>query len=383
MKKCSKCLLPETYETIEFSNNGSCNICDGVINKKKDIDWKNRYNELKKIIDHHRGKYDYDCIVPFSGGKDSTFQLLYLIQEFKVKPLVIRFNHGFIRPNTHNNTISTLKKLGADFIDFTPNWHVVKMLMLESFVRKTDFCWHCHTGIYSYPVQMAIKLDVPLLIWGEPLAEMSAYYSYDEIEEENEKKFDKVRNLGISAEDMFNMLKGSGYKIDKRDLIPYSFPDKTIYKEKKIKSVNLGNYIYWDYNKQVKKIKKELNWKSDELEGVPNEGNPYSSKIECFMQGTRDYIKFIKRGYGRISQNIATELRQDNLKKLDAEKLIKHEGKKPQSLKIFLDYVGLNEEEFNKICESMSVPPYKHDFMTNEFAEKTWDYDEWYKEKMK
>ena len=383
MKKCSKCLLPETYETIEFSNNGSCNICDGVINKKKDIDWKNRYHELKKIIDHHRGKYDYDCIVPFSGGKDSTFQLLYLIKEFKVKPLVIRFNHGFIRPTTHNNTISTLKKLGADFIDFTPNWHVVKMLMLESFVRKTDFCWHCHTGIYSYPVQMAIKLNVPLLIWGEPLAEMSAYYSYDEIEEENEKKFDKVRNLGISAEDMFNMLKGSGYKIDKRDLMPYSFPDKKIYKEKKIKSVNLGNYIYWDYNKQVKQIKEELNWKPDELEGVPNEGNPYSSKIECFMQGTRDYIKFIKRGYGRISQNVATELRQDNLGKVDAEKLIKHEGKKPQSLQIFLDYVGLNEEEFNKICQSMSVPPYKHDFITNQFAEKTWDYDEWYKEKKK
>ena len=138
-EKCNKCLLPETYETIEFSNNGSCNICDGVINKKKDINWKNRYNELKKIIDHHRGKYDYDCIVPFSGGKDSTFQLLYLIQEFKVKPLVIRFNHGFIRPTTHNNTITTLKKLGADFIDFTPNWHVVKMLMLESFVRKLIF----------------------------------------------------------------------------------------------------------------------------------------------------------------------------------------------------------------------------------------------------
>ena len=101
------------------------------------------------------------------------------------------------------------------------------------------------------------------------------------------------------------------------------------------------------------------------------------------MQGTRDYIKFIKRGYGRISQNIATELRQENLEKFDAEKLIKHEGKKPQSLKIFLDYIGLNEEEFNKICQSMSVPPYKHDFKTNEFAEKTWDYDEWYKEKTK
>ena len=75
------------------------------------------------------------------------------------------------------NVVNNLKKLGADVLEFTPNWKVVKNLMLESFKRKGDFCWHCHTGIYSYPIRVAIKFKVPLVIYGEPLAEMSAYYS--------------------------------------------------------------------------------------------------------------------------------------------------------------------------------------------------------------
>jgi N-acetyl sugar amidotransferase len=381
MKKCNKCLLPETYETIEFDEKLSCNICDSVISAKKKINWNDRFFQLKNIVKKYKSKYDYDCIVPFSGGKDSTYQLLYVIKELSLKPLVIRFNHGFLREKTIQNTDRTLKKLGADFLEFTPNWKIVKNLMLESFKRKTDFCWHCHTGIYSYPMRMAVKLKIPLLIWGEPLAEMSAYYSYDEIEEEDETKFDKVRNLGISAKDMYGMLKGSGCNLEERDLIPYTFPDKEEIKLHKIKSINLGNYIEWDYNKQTSTIKKELGWETDELEGVPDEANPYSSKIECFMQGTRDYIKYIKRGYGRISQNMASELRNGNIKKDEAEEFIKFEGARPPSLDIFLDYLGLNEDEFNKICKSMSIPPYEHNFKSNKHANKTKDFNKWYKEK--
>ena len=106
---------------------------------KNKINWVKRKNELKNLLSKYRGKYDYDCIVPFSGGKDSTFQLYYLIKEFKLKPLVVRFNHGFYRNQTQKNTENVLKQLGADFIEFTPNWHIVKKLMLESFQRKGDF----------------------------------------------------------------------------------------------------------------------------------------------------------------------------------------------------------------------------------------------------
>lgn len=381
MIKCKKCLYPETYETITFDNKGVCNICDQNLIQKENINWKHRNKELDKILNNYKNKYDYDCIIPFSGGKDSTFQLYYLVKIKKLKPLVVRFNHSFYRTQTKKNTENVLKKLGCDFLEFTPNWKIVKLLMLESFKRKGDFCWHCHTGIYSYPIQLAVKLNIPLVIYGEPLAEMSAYYTYNQIESEDQEKFEMVRNLGINAEDMYNMLKGSKYKIDKRDLLPYTYPSKETVAQIGVKSINLGNYIKWDYNKQTKIIKKELGWKTDDLEGVPNKANPFSSKIECYMQGSRDYIKFIKRGYGRITQNMANELRKKKVSKRTAQNLIKEfEGKKPQSLKIFLKYIGISEKQFFKILKPMQIYPHKYNFKNIKLANKTKDFDSWYNE---
>ena len=85
------------------------------------------------------------------------------------------------------------------------------------------------------------------------------------------------------------------------------------------------------------------------------------------MQGTRDYVKFLKRGYGRISQNMAYEIRNKNIDPDKAKELIKEEGKKPHSLEVFLDYVGLSEEEFNEIISNQVIPPHKPNFETNLF----------------
>jgi N-acetyl sugar amidotransferase len=379
MKRCTKCLLPETVETIEFNDNG-CNICHSNVEIKEKIDWKKREKDLLNLIKKFKGKYDYDCIIPFSGGKDSTYQLYYVKKILKLKPLVIRFNHGFLRKVIKDNTEKVLKKLGVDFIEFTPNWKIVKKLMLESFIRKTDFCWHCHTGIYSYPTRLAIKLNIPLIIWGEPTAEFNAYYDYNEMEVEDEEKFDRVHNLGISAEDMFGMINSEDDPIDKRDLIPYTYPSREEYSKSNITSIELGSYIRWDYHKQFKIINEELGWQTDELEGVPNEAHLYGSKIECFMQGSRDYVKFLKRGYSRVSQNVAYEIRNKNISLEEAKKLITEDGKKPPSLDVFLEYVGLTEKEFNEIITNQVIPPNQPNFERNEFAKKTHDFNDWYRE---
>ena len=126
--------------------------------------------------------------------------------------------------------------------------------------------------------------------------------------------------------------------------------------------ISLGNYIKWDVEKQVEIIKNLYGWKTDKLEGVPDQLNPFGSKIECYMQGTRDYIKFLKRGYSRISQNSAELIRKGLLKTEQAKKLTDiHEGEIPPSLDLFLDYIDMDKNEFYKICESMQVFPHKRD----------------------
>ncbi|RYE47749.1 MAG: N-acetyl sugar amidotransferase, partial [Hyphomicrobiales bacterium] len=287
MKRCTPCGLPETHETISFDSQGTCNICRGQEIKNERIDWGAQKGELDKLIEEHRGKYDYDCIVPFSGGKDSTWALYYLVKEYGIKPLVVRFDHGFMRPNLEENVIKTVRKLGVDMISFKPNWKVVQRLMLQSFLEKGDFCWHCHTGIFSYPMWIALEKKVPLIFWGEPSAEYTSYFSYDNAEEVDEKRFNRVTNLGISADDMYVRLGG---KVDRRDLKPYSYPPLKALRDLNYRSVCLGSYVKWDVKKQSEIIERELGWQGDLVENVPPQYN--YEKIECYMQGVRDYIKY-------------------------------------------------------------------------------------------
>ncbi len=370
--RCSKCVIPETHETILFDSCGACNVCNQHEFKKENIDWESRKREFGELIEEYRGKYSYDCIVPFSGGKDSTFTLYHLVKEYKLKPLVVQFDHSFLRPTILENNARTMKKLGVDFLSFRPNWKVVQKLMLESLKRKGDFCWHCHTGIFAFPMQIAVKFNVPLLIWGEPSAEYTSYYGYDEKEEVDERRFNRFINLGINADDMQGMIEG----IDARDLDPFRYPKLKDLKKNKVRSVCLGSYIPWDVKKQVEIVQKELGWQGSQVEGVPPEYN--YEKIECFMQGVRDYLKFIKRGYSRTAHLTSLDIRNGRMDREQALELAKEfDGKRPPSLDLFLNFVGISEEEFLEIAQSHSVSPWQFDANQVERGKELSDMKQW------
>jgi len=359
MKYCTKCVIPETAETHEFNEKNVCSVCNQIENKNK-IDWNERGKNLDELIAKYKNKYDYDCIIPFSGGKDSTFALWYLVKKKSLRPLVLRFDHNFLRKNVLTNSERTISKLGVDFINFKPNFSIVKKMMVESLVRRGDFCWHCHVGISAYPMNSAIERKIPLLFYGEPSAEYSSFYKYEDIEELNVEKFNKAVNLGINAEDMLEMLK-ERYpkdKILKKDIEPYIFPSQRDINKNKIKAVYLGNYIPWDVKKQVKIIKEELGWQGDTVEGIPPEYD--YEKIECMMQGVRDYIKFLKRGFGRTAHLTSIDIRNNRLSREKAEELCKtYDGKKPKALELFLKITNMGEEEFYNIVENHVVSPNK------------------------
>jgi len=373
MKRCAKCGLPETHETISFDEAGVCNICRQHEYKAEQIDWSAGKKQLDALIEEHRGKYDYDCLVPFSGGKDSTWALYYLVKEYGLKPLVVRFDHGFLRPNLEENVKRTIRKLGVDMLSFTPNWKIVQRLMLQSFLEKGDFCWHCHTGIFSYPMWVALEKKVPLIFWGEPSAEYTAYFTYDQPEEVDEKRFNRYINLGISSDDMFVRLGG---KVDPRDLKPYSYPPLKALRSLNYRSVCLGSYIKWNAKRQAEILEKELDWRGDRVENVPPQ---YSyEKIECYMQGVRDYIKYIKRGYSRPSHLVALDVRNGLMPKEQGDALVaEFEGRRPPSLELFLEFIGLTEQEFLEVAMSHQVSPYVHDPATTQPGTKMADFDRW------
>ena len=273
---------------------------------------------------------------------------------------MVRFDHNFLRKTVIENTEKTINKLGVDFINFKPDFEIVKKMMFESLFRRGDFCWHCHVGITAFPVNMAIKKNIPLLFYGEPSAEYTSFYSYDEIEELDVEKFNKSVNLGINAEDMLEMLSDRypQEKFSKKNIEPYIFPSQREINQNQIKAVYLGNYIPWDVKKQVSIIKAELDWKGDVVEGIPHEYD--YEKIECIMQGVRDYIRFLKRGYGRTAHLVSIDVRNNRMTRERALELVKmYDGKRPKALDTFLSILKMSEDEFYKIVEKHVVYPQK------------------------
>jgi N-acetyl sugar amidotransferase len=371
--RCTRCLLPETHETIVFDDEGVCNICRGQEYKHEAIDWADRKHQLDELVETYRGKHAYDCIVPFSGGKDSTWTLYYLVKEYGLRPLVVSFDHGFMRPKLLENTKRTIRELGVAYHSFTPNWKVVQRLMLQSLLEKGDFCWHCHTGIFAYPMRVAIEQEVPLVIWGEPSAEYTAYYGYDQMEEVDEKRFNRSVNLGITADDMLVRLSGD---FDERDLAPFTYPPMRDLRRVGVRSVCLGSYVPWDVKRQSGIIAETLGWEGDEVENVPP-GYSYE-KIECHVQGVRDYLKYIKRGYTRPTHLASIDIRNGRLDRAEGLAMVEeHEGARPPSLDLFLDYVGLTEDEFMEIARSHAVSPWEPSAVPVRIGRKTSDFDRW------
>jgi len=365
--------MPETQETITFDKNGVCNVCRQIEEKREKIDWQAREQDLLKLMADYKGKGAYDCIVPFSGGKDSTFTAYILVTKYKLKPLIVTFDHGFLRPKTLQNNERTIKELGVDYLKFRPSWQIVKKLMLESLIRKGDFCWHCHTGIFAYPMQIAVKLMVPLIFWGEPSAEYTAYYSYRNTEEVDERRFNRFVNLGISAEDMVGMLDGT---VTMRDLEPFIYPKLAELRAIGYRSVCLGSYIPWDTRKQSEIISKELKWQGNKVEGVPEEY--YYEKVECQMQGMRDYIKYIKRGFARPTHLASIDIRNNRKTREEALDIIReYEGRKPASFAVFLKKLDINEAQFNEMVLKHVVAPHQPDLSKMGPGEKLEDQRLW------
>jgi hypothetical protein len=209
-------------------------------------------------------------------------------------------------------------------------------------------------------MQVALKEKTPLIIWGEPSTQYTAYYKEGEVEEVDETRFDRFINLGISAEDMAGMIRADS-DFDYRDLAPFTYPKRADLAALGVRSVCLGSFISWDTAKQADIIARELGWRGDAVEGMP----PHYAyeKIECAMQGVRDYIKWLKRGYGRVTQMGALDLRHNRRSPEMVRELIgAYEGHRPASLDLFLGYLDMTEAEFNEAVAATVVPPHVPDF---------------------
>ena len=340
LQYCTRCCMPESNEGIKFDEMGICQACQSA-EQKIHIDWTERENQLRELLEHYKNlNNDYDCIVPISGGKDSTFQLHVITKVYNMRALAVTFSHNWYSSTGKKNLENALEKFNVDHIMFTPNRRLVNKVARQSLFKIGDACWHCHAGVGAFPLQIAVKYRIPLLVWGESIAEMSGRAThYDPVLRFDRDYFTKV-SAKVYPEQMV-----CDY-INLRELSPFRLPSYDEIEDVGVIGIHLGDYIFWDDERQMEFVRDVYGWKEDVVEGTYKQ---YKS-VECKMPGVHDYTKFLKRGFGRGTDHASADVRAGLLTREEGFELAKrHDTERPKALDEYLEITGLTDEEFHDV----------------------------------
>jgi len=178
MNRCSKCLLPETFPKIKFNEDNVCNYCikycikyqkrtEAVLKKKGKLK-----NQMERLIEKNRNKSKYDCLVGLSGGKDSTYLLYLLKQEYKLNVLAYTCDTGFMSEVAHRNIRKTIDKLNVDHVWRSPGDDFYRKLYSfwlthpsrRGYVRTV--CFRCFLATEITAVKIATEMNIPLIAIG-------------------------------------------------------------------------------------------------------------------------------------------------------------------------------------------------------------------------
>ena len=338
IRYCSRCCIPETQENVTFDELGVCQACQSS-EQKMYIDWVKREKQLKGILDNAKDNScnNYDCILPISGGKDSFFQAHLLTKVYGMKPLAVTFNHNLFSETGYYNLQLLLETFNIDHIQFTPNRKLINNLLKKSIYKIGDTCWHCHAGVGAFPLSIAVKFRIPLLVWGESIAEASGRASYTN----PVLTFDRDYFTKVSAKVLPQEMIDNDITI--RDLVPFELPSYKEIEMVGVHGIHLGDFIFWDEERQMEFIRETYNWRETDMEGAYK---GYKS-AECIMSGMHDYTCYLKRGYGRGTYQASADIRNGLLTHEEGMVLAAEtDRQRPEVLDYFLETTGLSEAAF-------------------------------------
>lgn len=348
---CVRCCIPETQEGVVYDEMGVCQACQSQ-EQKIHIDWVVREKELRKTLEEAKAQAgnNYDCIIPISGGKDSTFQLHVLTKVYGMKPLAVTFSHNWYSETGWYNLVNSLEQFNVDHIMFTPNRGLVNRIARRSLGGIGDACWHCHAGVGAFPLQAAVRFKIPLLIWGESIADYSGRASHLN----PVRKFDREYFTKVSAK-LHPHEMVCDY-LSERDLYPFNVPTAEECEAIGLRGIHLGDYIFWDEERQTEFVRDNYDWKETQVEGTYK---GYKS-AECIMPGVHDLTCYLKRGYGRATFHASMDVRNGLLTREEAFDLIRRlDSERPEALDYYLKITGMSEAEFYETIGNLRVPQLK------------------------
>jgi N-acetyl sugar amidotransferase len=350
---CTNCVMPATKPDLKINEAGICNACESF-QERTEIDWDDRRAELEAVLEKYRNNKgeNWDCVIPVSGGKDSTFQVVKLL-ELGMNPLCVTATTCALTDVGKEN-IENIKKLGVDYVEMSPNPLIRAKLNRIGLEEVGDISWPEHVGIFTIPVRAAVQYNIPLIIWGEnsqnEYGGPAAAAENNVLDRRWLEEFGGL--LGLRVDDLIDQ---DG--ISRRDLIPYFYPEDEELQAVGVTGLFLGHYIPWDglSNALVASAFGFTVSENITLGSMVNYEN-----LDNYQTAIHEYFKYLKFGFGRASDHASLHIRRKRITRETGMEIVKRlDGKFPweylgQSLEETLKPLEMTVEEFIKVCDQFT-----------------------------
>lgn len=349
LRYCTRCVMPDSKPDLTFDLDGVCSACQ-AFEKRSVVNWMERRRQLETQLSAFRSQDgSWDCVIPVSGGKDSTYQVIKML-EFGMNPLCVTATTCDLSEIGRRN-IESLKRLGVDHIQVSPNPETRAMLNRIGLMEVGDISWPEHVGIFTIPVRVAINYGIHLIIWGEnsqneyggpAIAQDCNVLDRSWLEE-----FGGL--LGLRVADLSEV-----YGIARKLLNPYQYPSEHQLETARLYGLFLGHYLPWDG------LTNFLISQASGFESMPAriEGSMVSyENVDNYQTGIHDYFKYLKFGFSRTTDLACLHVRRGRISRQEALEIVKNlDGQFPwtylgKPLEEILRPLKFTVDEFVGICD--------------------------------
>jgi N-acetyl sugar amidotransferase len=350
---CTRCVMPDTKPDLHLDDACICNACRSY-EQRTEIDWEARRAEFLEIAARYRSLdgSNWDCIVPVSGGKDSTFQVVRML-ELGLNPLCVTATTCDLSPIGRSN-IENLKRLGVDYVEMSPNPQIRAKLNRIGLTQVGDISWPEHVGIFTIPVRAAVQFNVKLLVWGEnsqnEYGGPAAAATNNVLNRRWLEEFGGL--LGMRVSDLAGM-----EGIEQKHLIPYTYPSDEELARVGVTGLFLGHYIPWDGFTNAL-IAQAYGFRT--YERVVEGSMVNYENLDNHQTGIHDYFKFLKFGFGRATDLACMHIRRGRLSRQDGLGAVRRlDGRFPwyylgKPLEEILRPLDISVDEFIRICDKFT-----------------------------
>jgi N-acetyl sugar amidotransferase len=344
MNYCRQCVLPDSRPNLAFDAFGICNACRAHSTKPA-IDWEARERAFADVVRNAKSRSTgYDCLIPVSGGKDSTWQVVKCL-EYGLKPLCVTWRTP-ARTEIGQKNIDNLISLGVDHIDYSIGPRVERAFMLAALKRFGATAVPMHMAIFNIPARIAVNFRIPLVVWGENSA-----FEYGGTKEQGTGfRLDAAwfRRFGVTHGTTANDWISDS--LSRQDLTPYFGPGDSDLENAGVNAVFLGYYFRWD--PEMTRAVAEAN--GFRVAAEARTGLYNYADIDDEFISIHHWLKWYKFGFTRLFDNLSVEIRNGRVSRSRAIEVIAEAGDQTprRDIESFCRFVGIGAEEFFAIAET-------------------------------